>query len=152
MKNQTSSPKDILASIESYLEELVEKFPKMSDKVSEIIVSISPWGAILGIIMLVPVVLALFGLSAFLSPFAMMAGAGVGFSMITASISSIILIVLYGMAIPGLFKRQKAAWDKMYWAYLIGLVVNIVNFEVVGFVIGGLVGAYVLFSVKKYYK
>lgn len=152
MKNQTSSPKDILANIESYLEELVEKFPKMSDKAAEIIVSISPYGAILGLIILIPAVLALFGMSAFLSPFAMMAGAGFGFSMITSSISSIALIILYGMAIPGLFKRQKSAWEKIYWAYLVGLVINIINFEVVGFIIGGLVGAYILFSVKKYYK
>jgi len=152
MKNQTSSPKDILANIESYLEELVEKFPKMSDKAAEIIVSISPWGAILGITMLIPVVLTLFGLNAFLSPFAMMSSVGFGFSMITSSIGSIALIILYGMAIPGLFKRQKSAWEKMFWAYLIGLIVNIINFEIVGFIIGGLVGAYILFSVKKYYK
>lgn len=152
MKKQTNSPMDAVSNIESYLEELVAKFPKMSEKLGEIIVSIAPWLTILSLIMLVPAILAIFGMGDFFGPLTMMSGVSYGYSIVISSIGSIVTFILYAMALSGLFKRQNSAWTKMFWAYLVSLIVNLLNFELGNLIIGGLVGAYVLFSVKKYYK
>ena len=63
-----------------------------------------------------------------------------------------VMIVLQGLAIPGLFSRSKKAWTLLYWAVLVGVVQNIVSFNVGGLIIGGLISMYFLFQVKEYYK
>lgn len=151
MNKQMNSTKATLSSIEKYLEELVAKFPKMPDKGAGIVVSIAPWLTVLSLIMLVPVILALFGMSAFV-PFTMMAGVSYGYGVIVSGIGSVIIFILYATALSGLFNRQKAAWDKLFLAYLVGLAMDVINFQLGSLIIGGAVGAYILFSVKKYYK
>ncbi|MFA6005423.1 MAG: hypothetical protein WC775_02955 [Patescibacteria group bacterium] len=131
---------------------LVKKAPTIPKAWKEMIVSFSPWLTVIMLVLLLPVVFAIFGLSMFAMPFAYMGGFRAGTGFIVSWVFSIVTLVLYGLAIPGLFKRQKKAWTFMYYAALITAVENLVSFNIAGFVVGTLISMYVLFQIKEYYK
>jgi hypothetical protein len=131
---------------------LVRKAPAIPKAWKEIIVSFSPWLTVLMLILLLPVVLAIFGLSMSMMPFAFIGGFRAGSSFLISWVLSIVTMVLYALAIPGLFKKQRKAWYFMYYAALLTAVDNLVSFNVAGFVVGTLVSMYVLFQIKEYYK
>ncbi|MFA6081322.1 MAG: chromate transporter [Patescibacteria group bacterium] len=151
--------KGMFGKLETTLDEyLVEKAPfQLPKNVKEIIVKFSPYLAILGVVMGIPGVLALLGAGAFLAPLGLVGGMmtgrpflGVGYIISILFLG--VMIVLEGLAIPGLFSRSKKGWTFIYWSALVGIVQNIISFNVGGLVIGGLISLYFLFQVKEYYK
>ena len=162
MAKTTSDKADFggaLKNLESTLEEyLVKKAPfQLPKNVKEIIVKFAPYLAILGVVMGIPGVLALLGAGTILAPLGFVGGMmtgrpflGIGFIINVLFLGAIVL--LEALAIPGLFSRSKKAWTFLYWSALVGVVQNIVSFNVGGLVIGGLISMYFLFQVKEYYK
>lgn len=151
--------KGMFGKLEVTLEEyLVKKAPfQLPENVKEIIVKFAPYLAILGVVLGIPAVLALFGAGAILAPLGLVGGMMtgrpfIGFSYIISIVFLGVMIVLEALAIPGLFSRSKKAWTFLYWSTLVGVVQNIVSFNVGGLVIGGLISMYFLFQVKEYYK
>ncbi|MFA6016957.1 MAG: hypothetical protein WC744_02630 [Patescibacteria group bacterium] len=144
--------------LEGILEEyLVKKAPSLPKEWKEIIVKFSPYLAIIGVLMGIPGVLALLGAGAILAPLGFVGGMmsgrpflGVGFIVNVVFLG--LMVVLEALAIPGLFSRSKKAWTLLYWSALVGVVQNIVSFNVGGLIIGGLISMYFLFQVKEYYK
>jgi len=148
-----------LKSLESTLEEyLVKKAPfQLPANVKEIIVKFAPYLAILGVVMGIPGVLALLGAGTILAPLGFVGGMmtgrpflGVGFIVNVLFLG--IMVLLEALAIPGLFSKSKKAWTFLYWSALVGVVQNIISFNIGGLVIGGLISMYFLFQVKEYYK
>lgn len=148
-----------LKNLEGTLEEyLVKKAPfQIPKNIKEILVKFAPYLAILGVVMGVPGVLALLGAGTILAPLGfvggMMAGKpflGMGFIINVLFLG--VMVVLEALAIPGLFSRSKKAWTLLYWSALLGIVQNIITFNVGGIIIGGLISMYILFQVKEYYK
>ena len=131
---------------------LVKKAPGLPKAWKELLVNLAPWLTVVMLVLLLPIVLAIFGLSIFTMPFAFLGGLKAGTGFIISWVFSIVTIVLYALAIPGLFKRQQKAWNFMYYAALITAVENLVSFNVGGFVVGTLISMYFLFQVKEYYK
>lgn len=131
---------------------LVKKAPALPKQWKELLVSLAPWLTVVMLVLLLPAIVALLGLSAFVMPFAYMGGFRGGTNLIVSSVISVITIILYLLAIPGLFKRQKKAWYLMYYAVLVVALDNLLTLNIAGFVVGTLISMYVLFQVKEYYK
>ena len=148
----------MFAKLEVTLEEyLGKKAPQLPKEWKEVIVKFAPYLAILGVIFGAFSFLALLGLGAFLAPLGFVGGMmtgrpflGIGYIVNVLFFG--VMILLDGLAISGLFSRSKKAWTYLYWSALVGVVQNIVSFNVGGLIIGGLLSLYFLFQVKEYYK
>ncbi len=157
MKNDAKGMTDQLeATLDEYM---IKKAPfQIPLGGKEFIAKVSPYLIIIGAVMFIPAVLALLGIGAVLSPFAMMGGYGMagGYGMMggwgISIFAGIISMVLELMALPGLFKRTKAAWRLVCYATIVSLIGSILSFNIVGGIIGAVIGWYILFQVKEIYK
>lgn len=148
----------MFAKLEVTLEEyLGKKAPQLPKEWKEVIVKFAPYLAILGVIFGAFSFLALLGLGAFMAPLGFVGGMmtgrpflGIGYIVNVLFFG--VMILLEGLAISGLFSRSKKAWTYLYWSALVGVIQNIVSFNVGGLIIGGLLSMYFLFQVKEYYK
>jgi len=150
--------KGMFGKLEVTLDEyLGKKAPALPKEWKEVLVKFTPYLAIIGVVMGIPGVLALLGMGTILAPLGLVGGMMtgrpfLGFGYIVSVLFLGVMILLEGLAIPGLFSRSKKAWTYLYWSALVGVVQNIVSFNVGGLVIGGLISMYFLFQVKEYYK
>ncbi|OGK30978.1 hypothetical protein A3F29_04410 [Candidatus Roizmanbacteria bacterium RIFCSPHIGHO2_12_FULL_33_9] len=147
----------ILSQLEDTLElYLVKKAPNLPKTIKDLIVVLTPWFTLLGIIFSIPLVFVAFGLSTLIGPLSVITGplpaisygAGYTFAMLILAFA----LVLDALAIPGLFKRQIKGWKFIYWATLVSFVSNIFSFNLFGGIIGTLVSLYFIFQIKSYYK
>lgn len=131
---------------------LVQKAPALPKEWKDLIVKFAPWLTLIFVILSLPAVLVLFGISTIALPFSFLAGPYAPAGISAALIFLVAIIVLEALAIPGLFKRQRQAWNYLYWAALLGAVENIITFNLGGLIIGTLLSLYLLFQVREYYK
>lgn len=118
----------------------------------EFIVTVSPYLTIVMAIIAIPVIVAALGITAFLSPFAMMGGySHFGVLGLLSGILSLIALVLDLSAVKGLFARTHASWRLLYYVSLISLASSLVSFNIVSGIIGSIIGWYILFQVKSLY-
>jgi hypothetical protein len=154
-KAQTSqnSLTDTLKSLEVEIEKVAlnKSLPALPDSAKELLVKLAPWLTLISMIVLLPVILAAFGLSAIALPFSYLGGLHMGFSYTVGLIFSFGMIVLELMAIPGLFKREQKAWRLVFYSVLLSLVQQLLNFNLGGLIIGGAISLYILFQVKSKY-
>lgn len=142
-----------LSMLETEIEKLVlnKKVPALPDNIKEIMVKLSPYFAVIGVIMVAPLLLGALGISAVTYPFAYLAGTRLGFSYTLSLVFSAVMLILEAMAIPGLFKRQLKAWRLMYYATLVSLVQSLLSFNLVSMVISAAISFYLLFQIKAKY-
>lgn len=143
--------KQLTKTLELYL---VKKAPALPKGIKELLVKIAPWLAIIGVVISIPGVLVLFGLSSLITMmpyggYGMMKWGG-GFSI--GVIFLIAALILEILAIPGLLKRKVMGWNYLYYAALVNAVYALVRFDLIGLVIGTLISLYLLFQIKSYYK
>ena len=143
-----------LDKLDALLDEyLVKRAPEIPTKWKETIVAVSPWATLIIMIIALPALLALLGIGAAISPYAMMhEGTGFGVGLIISLILLTISLVLEAMAIPGLFKRSAKAWNLLYYATLVSFISGVFNGNIIGNLVGTLIGLYILFQVRSYYK
>ena len=162
-KTEKADLKGGINQLEALLDEyMVKKAPFALPKgVKEFIATVSPYLIIIFAIMALPLILAAMGLSAFLTPFAMMGGFGLGFGLgfgwgfgaIVSLVIAVITIVMELMAVPGLFKRTKKSWQLLFYVSIISLVGSIISIHgIVSGIIGAIIGWYILFQMKDMYK
>jgi hypothetical protein len=146
--------KGLINQLEALLDEyMVKKAPfALPMGLKEFIVKISPYLVIIFAVLAVPAILAALGLSAFLTPFAMMGGYGWGVSAIISLVVSVAALIVEVMAVPGLFKRTRGGWRLVFYATIISLVGSILSFNIIGGIIGAIIGWYILFQVKELYR
>lgn len=151
-----SSFSQTLTQLEGTLDEYFgKKAPQMPENIREILVKIAPYLTILGVLFSIPAILSLLtfgGLFTAVAPFGEMAGMRMAGNLWLGALLLVPVVVLEAMAIPGLFSRTKQAWKYIFWAQLVSLVAALVQFNIGGLIIGGLIGFYILFQVKKLYK
>jgi hypothetical protein len=133
-----------------------QKAPQLPANIREILVKIAPYVTIVGVVIAALGLLVLVGVSVFTSPFLLMF-AGVGGAQALAGgvlgiIFMIIQTVLEAMAIPGLFKQKRSAWELLFVAGLVGLVYDLVSLNLIGLVLHFLITFYILYQIKGYYK
>lgn len=154
MAKTTKDLKSALGQLEETLEVyLVDKAPfQLPENIKELIVKFAPWISLILLVVTLPAILLAFGLGALVAPFAFLGGVQAGVSFGFGMIFGAVVLVLEALAIPGLFKRKRSAWNLMFYAFLLGAVQNVLSFNLGGLVIGTLISLYFLFQVKDYYK
>ncbi len=128
-----------------------EKAPKLPEKIREIIVMLAPWLTLVGIVITIPVILFALGIGASLTSFALFAGAATAGVQLLWLLFSAATIVLYVLALPGLFKRRISGWRFSYYAVLLGGLESLMRFNLFGLIIGTGIGLYILFQIRSHY-
>lgn len=130
-----------------------KKAPALPAGVKEFLVNIAPWIVLISVVISLPAVLALIGISSFVMPMAayMTYPAATGTMWMVASAFLVITIVLEALAIPGLFKRSKQGWNLVFYSALVSVVFNVVSLNLIGGIIGALISFYLLFQLKSHY-
>ncbi len=155
----TADAKGVLSQLEGILDEyMVQKAPfALPQEVKEFLAKVSPYLIIIFAVMALPIIFAALGLTAILSPFAMMGGYRYGFEWgfvaIIGLAISVITVIIEIIAVPGLFKRTQGAWRLLFYASIVSLIGNIISLSgIVSGIIGAIIGWYILFQVKELYK
>jgi len=153
-----NSPQQGLNQLEAVLDEyLVKKAPALPNNIKELIVQFAPWLIGLGLLMSLPAVLALIGVGSLFGSFSYLGYygyrvGGFGGSYMISMIFMVISLVLEAMALPGLFAKSRKGWQMLFYATLVSAVSSLLSFNIGGLIIGTLLGMYLLFQVKSYYK
>lgn len=128
-----------------------QKAPKLPQSVIDFMVKVGPYLMIVSLVFTIPIILFAFGFGALISPLAFLnIGYGVHFSLST--IFSVVIMVLEIMAISGLFKRLKSAWNLMFYASLVQSLSYLLSFNLGSLIIGSAISWYFLFQIRKEYK
>jgi len=146
----TSGPsRGFMETLEYYL---VTKAPfQIPANIKEIIVKIAPWGNVIYLLTIIPLILLVLGLSSTLSRYG---GYGYAYGYNIWSIYNIISLatfVLIVLALPGLFKRKISGWNFTLYEVILVAVGGIISGNIFGAIIGAVIGLYFLFQVRSYY-
>ena len=128
-----------------------EKAPKLPEGVAEFIVKYGPYLAIVGLIISLGTILTSFGIFSTFMPMSAY-GYAYGYHFSFWSVFSLIVMVLQAIAIPGLLKRAKSAWNLMFYASLVSALSALLSLSLGSLVIGTAISWYFLFQIRKYYK
>lgn len=149
-KTASQPPKDVMGMLEYYL---VTKSPiQLPPSVKEWIVKFGPWIDLVLLIISLPALLLLFGVSLFVVPFAGVAAPGAAASLGLAWIVLLIQLVLMVAALPGLFARKMQGWMLVFYSTVVSLALSLIHLNVIGGLIGALISFYFLFQIRSYYK
>jgi len=144
-----------LSSLEATLQEyLVDKAPfQIPQGGRDFIVTVAPWLIIISSVLALPAIFALFGFSGMMGPTMMRYGNTLIGPLWYASLALMtVAVVLDVMALPGLFARTMQGWRYVFYAQIVSIISSLLQYNLVGAIIGGLIGFYVLFQVKSMYK
>lgn len=145
----------MIAQFEAWLESvMVTKAPfqiPMGGK--EFLATVAPYLVIIGVVLFVISLPVLLGLGAMVGGMGMMGGhMGYGYSALVSLVSGVVAMGLEAWAVPGLFKRTSASWRLVFYATLVSFAGSVLSLNLIGAVIGGVIGWYILFQVKTLYK
>jgi hypothetical protein len=129
------------------LEKWFKQIPDLPANVREVLVKIVPWLALVFGIIGVFVGLGALGLS----PVALLGGLEASFNVLVIGLISIVSSVLMLMAYPKLLKKQYKGWELLFWSEIISVVSAILTFSIAS-ILGVVIGIYLLFQIKGYYK
>src|SRR3990167_2850740 len=147
MDNKTS---DIIGTMEKWY----AKAPVLPTNVKEVIVKFAPILALVfGILGVIGAIGGL-GLLTVFSPLAMLGGAkttlyGGGFISALFWLASAVLMLI---AYPGINARKQKGWNWLFWSEVVSIVGTLLSYAILSGIVGGLIGFYILFQVKSYYK
>jgi hypothetical protein len=152
-KSNQNTITDTLNMLETELGKVFsnKQIPALPDNVKEIVVKLAPWLVTISMLMLLPVILLALGIGTVAMPFTYLGGLHTGFSYTIGLVFTFGMIVLELMAIPGLFRRELAAWRLMFYSTLLSLVHQLLNFNLGSLIIGGAISFYFLFQVRSKY-
>lgn len=154
--NQSELKKNMFQLEAIFDKYLREKAPGLPKNWKEFLVKIIPYLAVIGVIMILPATLAIFGISSFLVPLGtfggmMMGRPFLGVGYLINVLFLIIVLILQALAISPLFKRAKKGWRYLYYAALLNGLNSVIHFDLGGLIIGTALSLYLLFQIKEYY-
>lgn len=137
---------------EATLEEWFAKLPPLSKNAQEAIVRITPWLALIFGILGVLGTLAGFGILTVFSPLVVLSSglSGAAGSLISAGLGLAAAILLL-LAYPGTKMRKYKGWRFIFWSEIVNIIAAVLSFSLIGVFIN-LIGFYLLFQIKPYYK
>ncbi len=147
--------KNALAKLEVTLDQyMVKKAPALPIGFKQFLVKFVPYVVVVSAVFAIPSILAMLGLSAILTPFAMLGGStyGVGARIFSVGLTLLVSTAIQLYALPGLFKLTKASWKLGFYATLVSVLGDIVSLNIVYGVFAVLISWYFLFQVKELYK
>ncbi|HEX8931725.1 MAG TPA: hypothetical protein VF810_01060 [Patescibacteria group bacterium] len=135
------------ANLIAWMEDLFAKVPNLPKGGRDVLVAIAPWLALIfGILGIIGGIGALG-----LSPLAMLGGLNTSFMILVAGVGGIISSILMLIAYPKLRKKQYKGWEWLFWSEVVGTVASVLSLSIMS-IIFVLVGFYLLFQIKSYYK
>ncbi|GHB78381.1 hypothetical protein [Persicitalea jodogahamensis] len=138
--------------LEKEMRDLFAKFPAFPDSLVEILVTVAPWGALIGAIFGILGFLGLVGVGSFVSVASIGVGAyGSTWKMWVSIIGLGIVAVIYLLAFSPLRARSKRGWDLMYYAFLLNLAINLITFSFFSLILSFIIGGWILFQVRPKY-
>jgi hypothetical protein len=142
-----------MKDLDKMLSDLFSKLPNLPANVREVLVKLSPYFAIIGIVVSLPAILALLGLGA-VGGSLMMASGSWGYvgGGTLAIVFAVISVVLLALSVKGLFARTATGWQYLYYNALVSAVYSIIRFDIFGLIIGTGISLYVLYQVRSYYR
>lgn len=154
MADNKASLKQLEETLEEYL---VKKAPfQLPTNAKEALVNFAPWLALIGGVLGLAAALTVFGLGSLLGPLALFGGPQFAGSYFSTYVFSSVLLGVTGvmelMAMGPLKARKERGWRMVYYAQLIWIASYLVQFNLINAVVGGLIGLYLLFQIKSYYK
>lgn len=153
VKESSKSSSSPLSQLEENLDLYFgQKAPALPTGAKEAIVNFAPWITVVMLFVSLPPVLAILGIGSIMAPFSFLGGVNAGYSYMLSLIFLALSMVLEALAIPGLFKKTKAGWNFVFYSTLVNILSNLVHYQFMNLVIGGLISFYLLFQVKSYYK
>ena len=129
-----------------------EKVPQLPEKVRAILVKINPYLILISVVFSVPAILAALGLGAVLAPIGLFGEVNTGFHFSLGLLFTIVVLVLEIMALPGLFKNKRKAWELMFYTTLINAIYALVSLSLGTLIIGTALSWYFWFQIREYYK
>lgn len=152
---KNNSIQEYLEQFESFLEiYFLKKAPALPKGGKEFIVKFAPWLIVLGLIISIPSLVTLFGVSTMISanPYGSVVAASLGPSYYISIAFAVIIIVMEIIALPGLFARSKKGWNFIFYTSILSSISSLISLNLAGLIIGALISFYLLFQVKSYYK
>lgn len=137
--------------LEKQLADLFGKLPNLPGNARELIVKVAPWASLILGLLLLPLVLAAFGLGALLTPFGFFGGARRGVLYFVILALSALSMIFWYAAIPGLFKRSRGGWQKSFYATIVGALSDLIALDIWGLIVGTGISLYFLFQIRSYY-
>lgn len=134
------------------VEDWFKKLPNLPKNIQEVIVTITPWIALIfGILGVLGGVAGLGILTAF-SPVLVLGGSaystGTGIISVILGLASAALLL---MAFSGTKAKKLKGWNFLFWSEAVNVVAALIAFSVGG-VVFSLIGFYLIFQIKSYYK
>jgi hypothetical protein len=147
-----------MEQLEKFFEDLfIKKIPyQLPVKAREAIVEYAYIIIIIGLIFMVPAILAIFGLGSIFSFYALGFGSHFGLFYYLSVVLLIAQAILLGLSLAGLKARKIAGWRYVYYSELVSALHSIVfSYGMSGIfwsVVSIAIGLYLVFQVKSYYK
>ena len=132
--------------------EQFKKLPPLPANWKDVIVNIVPWLALIFGLIGVFGSLAAVGVLTFLAPAVLLGGgASVASGGIIGAVLALVASVLMVAAFPGTRAKKMSGWNLLFWSETVSVISSVIAFSIAG-VIGALIGFYILFQIKSYYK
>ena len=135
------------------MEEWFMKLPRLPKGGRDVLAKLAPWFALIFGVLGVLAGLGGLGILTFLSPMMLI---GSGLSGTTSSLLSVAVALVASAlmlaAFPGLKKMKMQGWNLLFWSEVVSVVSSVVALSLVGAVVGGAIGFYLLYQIKSYYK
>lgn len=129
------------------LDKVFKGVPHLPENIREVLVKIAPWLALIFGVLGVFAGIAALGFS----PLALFGGVRTGMLVFATGVLTILSSVLMLLAYPGLSKKAYKGWVYLFWAEALSAVYAVLTVSV-STVLGVVIGLYLLFEVKRYYK
>lgn len=149
MPQTNASP---LEQLDKNLEDLfLRKIPyQLPPDAKELIVKFAPWIVIIFTLLALPVIFSALALTSLFSPLAYAAGASMYWVIPTVIL--VVSVIMNLLALPGLFNRTMPGWKYTFYGEVLSVLSTLLSGNIVGAIVGGAIGFYILYQVKSYYK
>jgi hypothetical protein len=135
-----------LHKFEQTLAGLFATLPALPANAREILVKLTPYFAVVGLVVSIPTIILLAGLSTIPSPLATLGSSAL------ALVFALVNIGLLALSIRGLFARRIIGWRYLYYNALVNALHAILRLDIIGLVIGSGLSLYILFQIRNSYR
>lgn len=149
-KGSKAAPADLMGKLEYYF---VDKAPyQLPPAAKEAIVKYGPWIDLILLVLLAPAILLALGIGAAALPLSALGGAAVAGGLGLALAALVVQVVLMVAALPGLFARRRGGWNLALLGSAFSVIYSLLSLQVLSAVVSFVVGFYILFQIRSYYK
>jgi len=154
MGDAQQKAQETMSGLEGVLAPIFEKFPHLPEGGRKFLVDVSPWIALIFGILGVIGLLAAGGLGVI----ATILTFGLALPVLIQVLVGLLSAVLLLMSFPGLKAHTKKGWNLVFYSQVVSIIGSVIFLALGGFgsilgtVIGALIGFYILFEIRSYYK